>query len=488
MVGHAYDGLPDEACGLLAGPPAATSARRSTPAATRRRPPASTRSTRATTCRRPGCGGARPADHRRHALAHPHRRLPVADRRRPGARPSLALRDRLACGTSSRACARTGSSTRRSPRRSFAWSTSRIPERSSRPFHGSACVAVYESILDLIGNTPMVDVSALSPNPRVRILAKLEGQNPGGSVKDRAAKQMVVDAEKDGILEPGSGQVILESSSGNTGIALAMIARIRGYRLKVVLPENVSIERRQLLEVWGAEIIAQPRLARAPTAPCAGPRRWPRSTPTGGSRSSTATRQPQGPLRGHRSGDLARLPRGHPLRRRARHRRHDHGRGHVPQGAQPGSRRCGRSSRPAGEMVDGLKNFDEGFVPPVFEDDDGYDLLDRRLIVRPRESIEWMRRLTEVGVFAGISSGAVMAGAAKCRERSTRARSSASSADGGLEVPLDRRLDRRPRRGRGAGPRASSTSRRSPATQAAAFAPPPGGSVAGPSPQAAALP
>ena len=106
-------------------------------------------------------------------------------------------------------------------------------------------MAVYESVLDLIGNTPVVDISQLSPNPKVRILAKLEGQNPGGSVKDRAAKQMIVDAEKDGILTPGSGQVILESSSGNTGIAIAMIAKTRGYHLKVVLPDNVSVERRQ---------------------------------------------------------------------------------------------------------------------------------------------------------------------------------------------------------------------------------------------------
>src|SRR5438105_11206377 len=104
---------------------------------------------------------------------------------------------------------------------------------------------LYAGVIDLIGDTPMVDVSSLSPNPRVRILVKLEGQNPGGSVKDRAAKAMVEEAEKDGRLEPG--QTIIESSSGNTGIALAMISRTKGYRLKVVLPENVSIERRQLL-------------------------------------------------------------------------------------------------------------------------------------------------------------------------------------------------------------------------------------------------
>src|SRR5262249_4223448 len=115
-------------------------------------------------------------------------------------------------------------------------------------------VAAFGSIVDLIGNTPLVEVSELSPNPDVRILAQLEGQNPAGSVKDRAAKPMIEEAEKDGRLRPGS--ILIESSSGNTGIAMAMIARIRGYHLKVVLPEYVSVERRQLLEVFGAEIIS----------------------------------------------------------------------------------------------------------------------------------------------------------------------------------------------------------------------------------------
>ena len=117
-------------------------------------------------------------------------------------------------------------------------------------------MTVHSSITELIGGTPIIDVSALSPNPRVRILAKLEGWNPGGSVKDRAAQSMIDEAEKHGDLKPG--QTILESSSGNTGIALAMLAKMRGYPFKVVLPENVSIERRQMLEVWGAEIIWTP--------------------------------------------------------------------------------------------------------------------------------------------------------------------------------------------------------------------------------------
>ena len=117
-------------------------------------------------------------------------------------------------------------------------------------------MAVHKSILDLIGNTPVVDVSKLSPNPDVKIYAKLENQNPAGSVKDRIAKSMVLQAEKQGLLKPGS--TLIEPSSGNTGIALAMIASMRNYQLKIVLPQNVSIERKQLLEVWGAEIIPSP--------------------------------------------------------------------------------------------------------------------------------------------------------------------------------------------------------------------------------------
>jgi cysteine synthase B len=117
-------------------------------------------------------------------------------------------------------------------------------------------MAVYSSIIDLIGNTPVVDVSNLSPNPAVRIYAKLEGQNPAGSVKDRIAWSMIREAEEDGSLTPG--RTIIEPSSGNTGIALAMIAQLRGYPIKIVLPENVSIERRQLLEIFGAEIILSP--------------------------------------------------------------------------------------------------------------------------------------------------------------------------------------------------------------------------------------
>ena len=272
---------------------------------------------------------------------------------------------------------------------------------------------VYDSALDLVGNTPIVDISQLSPNPNVRILAKLEGQNPGGSVKDRAAKWMIDEAEKDGTLTPGSGQIVLESSSGNTGIALAMICKVRGYHLKVVLPENVSIERRQLLQVWGAEIISSP----------------------GSEGSNGAMRRAQ-TIAKEQPDWFFPFQYGNPANPKA----HYEGTGpeiwrDVPElthfiaglgtaGTLIGVGRFLREQKPdvkiwaieppAGEMVDGLKNIDEGFVPPVFEDNGGYEMLNRRLIVRPRESIEWTRRLTEVGIFAGISSGAIIAGAAKC--------------------------------------------------------------------------
>jgi cysteine synthase B len=268
-------------------------------------------------------------------------------------------------------------------------------------------VAVYGSILETIGNTPLVEVSQLSPNPAVRILAKLEGQNPGGSVKDRIALNMIEAAEADGSLKPG--QTILEPSSGNTGIGLAMVARLKGYKLRVVLPENVSVERRQLLEIFGAEIVVSP----------------------GAEGSNGAVRMAQRLAK--ESDDVAFLFQyGNPANPGA----HVKGTGpeiwrdcpeltHVVAGLGTAGTLMGLGrylkernpaiqmwavEPPAGEMVEGLRNLDDGFVPPVYDP----DLLDRKIIVRPRESIEWTRRLvTEAAIFAGISSGAAMAGAAK---------------------------------------------------------------------------
>jgi cysteine synthase B len=257
----------------------------------------------------------------------------------------------------------------------------------------------------------MVDVSALSPNPHVAILAKLEGWNPGGSVKDRAAKAMVEEAEKDGSLRPG--QQIIESSSGNTGIALAMIAKVKGYPIKIVLPENVSPERRQLLETWGAEIIDSPgsegsngAMRRAQALAAKHPEWW-FPYQYGNPANPKAHYEGTGPEIWRDCPEITHFVAGlgtaGTLMGVARFLKE---RNPLVQvwAVQP----------PAGEMVDGLKNLDEGFIPPVFTDNDGYDLLDRSKIVGPRESVEWTRRLADVGVFAGISSGAIMAAAAKC--------------------------------------------------------------------------
>jgi [CysO sulfur-carrier protein]-thiocarboxylate-dependent cysteine synthase len=271
-------------------------------------------------------------------------------------------------------------------------------------------MAVYSSVIDLIGNTPMVDISQLSPNPGVRILAKLEGQNPGGSIKDRIARKMVLEAEADGTLTPG--RTIIEPSSGNTGIALAMIARTRGYAIKIVMPENVSIERRQALEVWGAELIMTP----------------------GGEGSNGAVRRAQALADEHPEWVFL-----YQYANEANPRAHYEATGpeiwaDCPEvthfvaglgttGTLMGVGRFLKERNPAvkvvavepplGERVEGLRNLDEGYIPPVYEKWGGPDLLDRKRIVRPRESIEWTRRLVEVGVFSGISGGAALAGAAK---------------------------------------------------------------------------
>ena len=275
-------------------------------------------------------------------------------------------------------------------------------------------MARYASVLDLIGSTPVIDVSALSPKPNVTILAKLEGRNPAGSVKDRIALALVQAAERDGILIEGKpDQVLIEPSSGNTGIALAMVCRLRGYHLKVVLPSNVSPERRQLLVAWGAEIIDSP----------------------GGEGSNGAVRlaqrlsdenpdwvflyqyaNPANPLAHYATTGpeiLADVPEiTHFIA------------GLGTSGTLMGVGRYLKERRPdvkiwaieppSGEMVDGLRNLEDGYIPPIFTQNHGTDLLDRRVVVRPKESIEWTRRMTEVGLFVGISSGAIMAGAVKC--------------------------------------------------------------------------
>ena len=277
--------------------------------------------------------------------------------------------------------------------------------------HRGGSVFVLQGALDLIGNTPLVDVSVLSPNPNVRIVAKLENQNPFGSVKDRIAKAMILDAEKSGRLVPG--QRIIEPSSGNTGIALAAIAKMKGYPITIVMPTSVSIERRQMLEVFGADIIFTP----------------------GKEGSNGAV---------HRAQELAEQ---HPewcflyqYANDANPRAHYETTGpeifrdcpeitHFVAGLGTSGTLMGVGrylkeqnpdikviavEPPLGEQVEGLRNLDDGYIPPVFDNWHGRDLLDRKRVVRPRESIEWTRRLVqECGIFSGISAGASLAGAVK---------------------------------------------------------------------------
>jgi cysteine synthase B len=275
-------------------------------------------------------------------------------------------------------------------------------------------LTVYNSVLEMIGNTPLVDVSDLSPDPSVRILAKMEGQNPAGSVKDRIALAMITEAEVDGTLSQGC--TIIEPSSGNTGIAMAMICRIRGYNLKVVLPENVSIERRQLLEVFGAEIIFSP----------------------GAEGSNGAVRRAQVLADDHP--DWVFLyqyaneanPRAHYTTTGPEIWRDVPDITHFVAGLGTSGTLLGVGTYlkeqnpdvkvlavepPSGEQVEGLRSLDDGYIPPVFEKWGGYDVLDGKSIVRPRESLEHTRMLAEVGIFSGISAGAALAGARKVAER-----------------------------------------------------------------------
>ncbi|MFZ4584949.1 MAG: PLP-dependent cysteine synthase family protein [Acidimicrobiia bacterium] len=265
----------------------------------------------------------------------------------------------------------------------------------------------FESILELVGNTPLVGLHALSPNPNVKIYGKLEGQNPAGSVKDRIALRMVEAAEREGRLQPGA--TIIEPSSGNTGIGLALVCKLKGYRLRIVLPENVSPERKQILEAWGAEVIATPadegsngaiRVAEKLAA----------DDPSqvflfqyGNEQNWKAHYDTTGPeiLRDCPEIDafVAGLGTSGTLMGVGRYLK-DHKPDTQIIAVEP----------PAGEQVQALRSLEEGFIPPIFDP----EVLDRKIIVRARQSIEYTRKLLEeCGVFAGISSGAIACGAAK---------------------------------------------------------------------------
>ena len=260
----------------------------------------------------------------------------------------------------------------------------------------------YDSLQDSLGGTPLVGLPRLSPGPQVRLWAKLEDRNPTGSVKDRAAFYMISAAEKEGLLTPGA--TILEPTSGNTGISLAMAAKLRGYRLVCVMPENTSAERRQLLEAYGASIISSPaaggsneavRVARDLAARNPS---WVMLYQYGNPANALAHYETTGPEL------LADLPEiTHFVA------------GLGTTGTLMGTGRYLREHRPGvqiiaaepryGELVYGLRNIDEGFVPELYD----ASVLTRRFSVSGPDALRRTRQLLETeGLFAGISSGGVL--------------------------------------------------------------------------------
>ncbi len=260
----------------------------------------------------------------------------------------------------------------------------------------------YDSLLDSVGGTALVGLPTLSPSADVRLWAKLEDRNPTGSIKDRAALAMIVRAEEQGLLRPGC--TILEPTSGNTGISLAMVATLRGYHLVCVMPENTSVERRQLLDMWGAEIISSPaaggsnEAVRVAKQIAAEHPDWVMLYQYGNPANADA----------HYAGTapeiLADLPTV----------THFVG-GLGTTGTLMGVGRFFREHKPEvrivaaepryGELVYGLRNLDEGFVPELYD----AALIDGRFSVGPRDAVRRVRELLQAeGIFAGISTGAIL--------------------------------------------------------------------------------
>jgi cysteine synthase len=260
----------------------------------------------------------------------------------------------------------------------------------------------YDSLLDSVGGTPLVGLPRLSPSPDVRLWVKLEDRNPTGSIKDRVAVAMLIDAEKQGRLHPGC--TIVEPTSGNTGISLAMAAKLRGYRLVCVMPENTSQERAQLLRMWGAEIIDSPAAGGSNEAVAVAKRvagehpEWVMLYQYGNPANAQAHYEFTGPE------ILADLPSvTHVVA------------GLGTTGTLMGVGRYFREAKPSvrivaaepryGELVYGLRNLDEGFVPELYDE----SLIDARFSVGPRDAVRRVRELLEEeGLFAGISTGAVL--------------------------------------------------------------------------------
>ena len=260
----------------------------------------------------------------------------------------------------------------------------------------------FDTLLDSVGGTPLVGLPRLSPSPDVRVWAKLEDRNPTGSIKDRAALAMVEQAEKDGFLRPGC--TILEPTSGNTGISLAMAAKLKGYRVVCVMPENTSVERRQLLGMWGAEIVSSPAAGGSNEAVRVAKRLaeehpdWVMLYQYGNPANAGAHYAGTGPEL------LADLPSITHFVAGLGTTGTLMGVGQYFREHKPDVRIVAAEPR-YGELVYGLRNLDEGFVPELYD----ASLIDARFSVGPRDAVRRVRELLELeGIFAGISTGAIL--------------------------------------------------------------------------------
>jgi len=265
------------------------------------------------------------------------------------------------------------------------------------------CGGRFGNVVESIGNTPLVELPTLSPKPGLRIYAKLEGRNPTGSVKDRVARAMIEAAEAEGAIEPG--QTILEPTSGNTGISLAMICRRKGYPLKVVMPDNVTGERTQLLRMYGAEIVyseglkgsngaVELALEMAEDSAYYMPYQYGNEANPRAHYEGTAVEILE-ELDDGVAAFVAGLGTGGTLM----------GNGRRLKEADPETLVVAAEPM-QGELVQGLRSLDDGFIPPIID----ISLFDRKIMVSNRDAIVWTRRLLDQeGIFAGVSGGAIAA-------------------------------------------------------------------------------
>jgi cysteine synthase len=287
----------------------------------------------------------------------------------------------------------------------------------------------YGSLVDAVGDTPLVGLPTLSPSDDVRLWAKLEDRNPTGSIKDRAAIWMVRAAERDGRLRPGA--TILEPTSGNTGISLAMVARVRGYELICVMPENTSVERRQLLEMYGAKIIFSPAAGGSNQAVAMAKELseqhpdWVMLYQYGNPANALAHYESTGPEILRDMPTITHFVAGLGTTGTLM------GVGRYLREQVPGVQVVAAEPR-YGELVYGLRNVDEGFVPELYDP----SVLTSRFSVGARDAVRRTRQLVETeGIFAGISTGAILHAALGVAEKAAGAGQQADVvfivADGG---------------------------------------------------------